>query len=112
MSASNSTGREFVKRSQGSRRSVSGGKLENVRLLKIDARVAFERLFLPQTIDHIHCLFPCPWPKKGHVKHRLFSNVFLKLINSRLKQKGQVKIVTDFCLTGEWVRGEIEGSGV
>lgn len=87
------------------------GKLENVRLLKIDARVAFERLFLPQTVDHIHCLFPCPWPKKGHVKHRLFSNAFLKLMNSRLKQKGQVKIVTDFLPYREWILGEIEGSG-
>ena len=87
------------------------GKLENVRLLKIDARAAFERLFLPQTIDHIHCLFPCPWPKKGHVKHRLFSNAFLRLMNSRLKQKGRVKIVTDFLPYREWVLGEIEGSG-
>ena len=87
------------------------GKLENVRLLKIDARVAFERLFLPQTIDHIPLPFPCPWPKKGHVKHRLFSNAFLKLMNSRLKQKGRVKIVTDFLPYREWVLGEIDGSG-
>ncbi len=87
------------------------GGLENIRLLKIDARVAFERMFFPQTIDHIHCLFPCPWPKKGHVKHRLFSNTFLKLMNSRLKPKGQVKIVTDFLPYRDWVWGEIEGSG-
>ena len=87
------------------------GKLANVRLLKIDARVAFERLFLPQSIDHIQCLFPCPWPKKGHVKHRLFSNAFLKLINSRLKQKAQVKIVTDFLPYREWILDEIAGSG-
>ncbi len=87
------------------------GGLKNVRLLKIDARVAFERLFLPQSIDHIHCLFPCPWPKKGHIKHRLFSNTFLKLVNSRLKQGGRVKIVTDFLPYREWIRGEMAGSG-
>ena len=87
------------------------GGLKNVRLLKIDARVAFERLFLPQSIDHVHCLFPCPWPKKGHLKHRLFSNAFLKLMNSRLKREGQVRIVTDFLPYREWILGEMEGSG-
>jgi len=85
--------------------------LKNIRLLKIDARVAFERLFLPETIDGIYCLFPCPWPKKGHIKHRLFSNAFLQLLNSRLKRKGKVKIVTDFLPYREWILGEIEGSG-
>ncbi|HBO96580.1 MAG TPA: hypothetical protein DE315_08825 [Candidatus Omnitrophica bacterium] len=87
------------------------GRLRNIRLLKIDARVAFERLFLPRSIDHVHCLFPCPWPKKGHIKHRLFSNAFLKLVNSRLKQRGRVKIVTDFLPYREWIWGEMEGSG-
>ncbi len=87
------------------------GGLKNIRLLKIDARVALERLFLPQSIDRVHCLFPCPWPKKGHVKHRLFSNAFLKLMNSRLKREGQVKIVTDFLPYREWILGEMEGSG-
>ncbi len=87
------------------------GGLENIHLLRIDARVAFERLFLPQTVDRICCLFPCPWPKKGHIKHRLFSNAFLRLVNSRLKRKGQVKIVTDFLPYCEWISGEIDGSG-
>lgn len=85
--------------------------LKNIRLLKIDVRVAFERLFFPQTIDCIRCLFPCPWPKKGHAKHRLFSNAFLKLMNSRLKRDGEVKIVTDFLPYREWILGEMEGSG-
>lgn len=87
------------------------GVLKNVRLVKIDARVALERLFLPGSIDYVHCLFPCPWPKDGHVKHRLFSSVFLKLLNSRLKPKGQVKIVTDSLLYKEWILEQLEGTG-
>lgn len=83
----------------------------NIRLLKIDARTAFERLFLPRTIDRVQCLFPCPWPKKGHIKHRLFSAAFLKLVNSRLKPDGQVNIVTDFLPYREWVLGQIEDAG-
>lgn len=77
--------------------------LKNIRILKIDAHVVFERLVAQKTIDFIYCLFPCPWPKKGHIKHRLFSNGFLRLLNSRLKKGGQIKIVTDFYPYREWI---------
>ncbi|MBI5149719.1 MAG: hypothetical protein HZA28_02990 [Candidatus Omnitrophica bacterium] len=85
--------------------------LRNIRVLKVDARVAFERLFVPETIDHVHCLFPCPWPKKGHVKHRLFSNTFLKLLNSRLKKGGGVTIVTDSAPYQAWIRQQLDATG-
>lgn len=75
----------------------------NVKILKIDARIAFERLFDQRSIDQIYCLFPCPWPKKSHVKHRLFSKEFLELLNSRLKEKGTLQIVTDFFPFHKWV---------
>lgn len=87
------------------------GLLENIRILRIDARIAFERLFLPQTIENIFCLFPCPWPKKGHVKHRLFSKEFLKLFNSRLKPGGRIKIVTDFAPYTAWIAGQLAETG-
>ncbi|MBI5415424.1 MAG: hypothetical protein HZA29_01275 [Candidatus Omnitrophica bacterium] len=87
------------------------GSLRNVRVLKIDARAAFERLFVPETVDHVHCLFPCPWPKKGHVKHRLFSNTFLKLLNSRLKRGGGVTIVTDSAPYQAWIRRQLDATG-
>ena len=85
--------------------------LHNIRILKIDARVVFERLFAPDSIDAIYCLFPCPWPKKGHVKHRLFTNEFLRLLNNRLKRGGSLKIVTDFYPYYEWVLGESVHTG-
>lgn len=85
--------------------------LQNIRILKVDARVVFERLFNVKTIDRIYCLFPCPWPKKGHVKHRLFSNNFLRLLNSRLKKGGELKIVTDFYPYYEWILGQVHRSG-
>lgn len=87
------------------------GDLENVRLLHMDAVVAFERLFREKTIDIIYSLFPCPWPKKGHVKNRLFSQKFLCLFNSRLKDSGRLKIVTDFKPYFDWILEEIEGTG-
>ena len=80
----------------------------NIRILKVDAWVVFERLFAPQSVDKVYCLFPCPWPKKGHVKHRLFTAGFLRLLNSRLKMGGGLMVVTDFYPYYEWVLGQID----
>jgi len=85
--------------------------LSNVKILKIDASIAFERLFLQKSIDNIYCLFPCPWPKKRHVKFRLFSSEFLCLLNSRLKDKGTVQIVTDFHPYFQWILERTENTG-
>ena len=85
--------------------------LPNLRFLHIDAWVAFERLFEPKSIHRLFALFPCPWPKKKHTKHRLFSRDFLKLINSRLVNQGEMKIVTDHEPFVEWVWREAEDTG-
>ncbi len=86
-------------------------KIKNIKILRMDARVAFERVFAGESIDHIYSLFPCPWPKKGHIKHRLFSQDFLQLLNSRLKQGQDVKIVTDFHPYFEWIQEHIQQTG-
>jgi len=85
-------------------------KIENIRILKVDARDAFHFLFKEKSIAKIYCLFPCPWPKKGHVKHRLFSSSFLSLINSRLVKGGEVQLVTDYYPFYEWVVEEIDST--
>jgi len=88
----------------------SNGFLKNIRIVKMDAEVVFCRLIKPKTIDNITCLFPCPWPKKKHVKFRLFSKRFLKLLNNRLKNNGSIKIVTDFVPYYDWILEEVQGA--
>jgi len=77
--------------------------IKNVRLLKLDVNVALERLFTQKCLDKIYALFPFPWPKKRHHRHRLFNKTFLKLVNSRLKTNGVLSIVTDFKPYYEWI---------
>ena len=89
----------------------SESHLNNIRILKVDARLAFERFFKAQSIDRILSLFPCPWPKAKHVKHRLFFQKFFRLLNNRLKSNGQIKIVTDHGLFFEWILEEVKGTG-
>lgn len=96
---------------QGTLRKIARLNLENVRVLHIDAWVAFERLFFPLTIHRVFCLFPCPWPKKRHIRHRLFSSECLQLINSRLLEGGELKIITDHSSYFEWILEQTSCSG-
>ena len=84
---------------------------DNISLVALDATVVFEWLIAPQTIDRIYCLFPCPWPKKKHIKHRLFSRNFINLLNNRLKPGGMVQLVTDDEAYFQWVREETQETG-
>jgi tRNA (guanine-N7-)-methyltransferase len=83
----------------------------NVRLMQVDARVALERLFFPQSLRCVYTLFPCPWPKERHAKHRLFSHPFLQLLNSRLVPEGSAQLVTDHQPYMAWVLDQVPGTG-
>jgi len=76
-------------------RRLSKLELNNVRVLQVDARLALERLFAPQSLSSFCALFPCPWPKHKHEHHRLFSSSFMQLLNSRLQPGASGLIVTD-----------------
>ncbi len=85
--------------------------LSNIRIVRLDAHLIFERFLAENSLDYVYCLFPCPWPKRGHIKYRLFSNNFLRLLNNRLKKNGEVKIVTDFYPYVEWISAESKNTG-
>lgn len=92
-------------------RKLARSQVHNVRLMQANAQVAFERLFPLSAIDQVCALFPCPWPKERHIKHRLFSHAFLALINSRLTCNGTLYIVTDHLDYRDWVKRQSEGTG-
>lgn len=92
-------------------RKIAQAGVNNVRLIQADARVALERLFLPQSLFRVYSLFPCPWPKERHVRRRLFSHDFLKLLNSRLVEGGEVLVVTDHYPYLAWVVDQVPGTG-
>jgi tRNA (guanine-N7-)-methyltransferase len=92
-------------------RKIAQTNVANVRLIQADARLALERLFRPQSLAHVYALFPCPWPKQRHIKHRLFSQSFLQLLNSRLVDGGEVQIVTDHQPYVYWVLEQACGTG-
>jgi tRNA (guanine-N7-)-methyltransferase len=76
-------------------RKIALARLTNVRVLQADARVAIEWYFPERAIRRATALFPCPWPKERHFRHRLFSNGFLSVLNTRMVDQGKVLVVTD-----------------
>lgn len=92
-------------------RKIARAGLKNVCLIQVDARVALERLFRPGSLHRAYALFPCPWPKKRHTKHRLFSRPFLRLLNSRLAAEGEALVVTDHRPYLTWVLDQVPGTG-
>ena len=102
---------EWASVQRGLRR-IAQAQVANVRLLLVDARIAMERLFTPQTVHGMYALFPCPWPKERHSKHRLFTPTFLTLLNSRLVPDGEVQMVTDHAPYLHWVLTQVPDTGL
>lgn len=95
-------------------RKVAQAGLSNVRLILGEATPVLNFLFTPASVSRFYALFPCPWPKEKHVKHRLFNTRFLRLLHSRLDLQAfgaGVQIVTDFAPFRDWVLAQVPGSG-
>jgi len=92
-------------------RRIAKEGLKNVRLLMIDAHLAFQRLFRPRSLPRVIALFPPPWPKDRHVHRRLFSREFLRLVNSRLTAGGRVQVITDYRPYLDWLLEQVPGTG-
>ena len=92
-------------------RKIARANVGNVRLIQADARMALAWLFAPRSVHRVYSLFPCPWPKKRHAKHRLFSHAFLQLLNSRLTTDGEALIVTDHRPYLDWLLAQLPNTG-
>ena len=85
--------------------------LDNIRLLESCANNAFTCLFPACSLSRAYALFPDPWPKKRHIKHRLFSAQYLRLLNNRLTSGGEALIVTDSEEYCNWVLTQLPDTG-
>ncbi|NLE65311.1 MAG: hypothetical protein GX606_05300 [Elusimicrobia bacterium] len=90
---------------------IEAAGLRNVRLLFWDAVWGLQYLFSSGSLDAVHCLFPCPWPKKRHAKNRLFQPRVLSLVNDRLRMGGTLTVVTDEKAYAAWLMEQVPGTG-
>ncbi len=67
----------------------------NVRVIREDAMVVFERMMAPEALDGVHLFFPDPWPKKRHHKRRLVRPGFSAMVGRALRPGAYAYLTTD-----------------
>lgn len=92
-------------------RRCAAAQVSNVRILFGDVRPILKRAIAPRSLQRVYTLFPCPWPKERHHKHRLFSQSFLQLVNSRLVDEGEAYLLTDHEEYFGWVLTQLTDTG-
>ena len=91
----------------------------NVRILHHDVIDVINNQLADGSLDGVHIFFPDPWPKKRHMKRRLITPEFLRLIYPKLKIGAFIHVATDwvpyaefvmksFAQVSEYVGGEVE----
>jgi tRNA (guanine-N7-)-methyltransferase len=74
---------------------VEKRKLENIAVYRGDARRFVWEFLYRDMVEEFFILFPDPWPKKRHHKHRLITRHFIAMLQHRLIEGGRVSIATD-----------------
>jgi tRNA (guanine-N7-)-methyltransferase len=67
----------------------------NVRAVCCDLTGILDRLFAPASIDRFFVLFPDPWPKRRHAKHRFVQSSAVSRLVPLLASGGGVTLRTD-----------------
>ena len=75
----------------------------NVRILHHDVIDVINNQLADNSLDGVHIFFPDPWPKKRHVKRRLITPDFLRLIYPKLKTGGFIHVATDWVPYADFV---------
>lgn len=82
-------------RVRGTCRKAREAGLENARVLRLETTYAVGWLLPRGTASRVHLLFPDPWPKKKHARHRLFRADFLAEVRQLLAPGGEFLFKTD-----------------
>ncbi|EQC44656.1 tRNA (guanosine(46)-N7)-methyltransferase TrmB [Bacteriovorax sp. Seq25_V] len=95
------------KRSYALAKKLARHPYQNFRYLRAKGE-RIEFMFAENELDKLFYFFPDPWPKKRHMKKRLFQKNFLERAYKVLKPGGYFFIKTDHDGYGEWMKEIIE----
>ena len=76
-------------------RKVDAAGLDNVRVMRIEARHLIARYLDPWSLAAIYINCPDPWPKKRHRERRLVNADFLDVVRFALKPGGELFFASD-----------------
>ncbi len=67
----------------------------NVRLILIESGYFIRHMIPPGSVQTLHILFPDPWPKRKHERHRLLRAAFFRDAARILVPDGEIRLKTD-----------------
>jgi tRNA (guanine-N7-)-methyltransferase len=85
--------------------------LENVVVFKGDARRFVWEFLHEEMVREFILMFPDPWPKKRHHKHRIVQQAFIGMLRQRLEPGGIVSVITDHGDYRDHVMEEFDKAG-
>jgi len=74
---------------------IAQNRLQNVRLIRDDARFVLRELFVNESVTQVMMNFPDPWPKDKHKRRRLIDLGFVHTLGMILKKDGSFDLYTD-----------------
>jgi len=83
-------------------------RLHNIVIFKGDARRFLWEYLYENTTQEFIILFPDPWPKTRHHKHRLITAAFINMLRIRLVPDGLISIATDHAEYRDWIIDEFQ----
>jgi tRNA (guanine-N7-)-methyltransferase len=86
-------------------------QLQNLRVVRIDARPLVNLFLADGSVSAYHIYFPDPWPKARHSKHRLFSPYFAGNLARTLVPGAPLYIATDVRDYAEAIFSMVEAQG-
>jgi tRNA (guanine-N7-)-methyltransferase len=82
--------------------------MHNIVVFKGDARQFIWEYLYEETVSEFIIMFPDPWPKKRHHKHRLLQQKLLQMLHHRLTEGGRVSVATDHVLYRDYIAEEFD----
>lgn len=83
-------------RVERARKKRDRARLSNLHFLRSEARLFFEVLPAGARLAAVYVLFPDPWPKLRHHKHRIMQTDFLDILANRAVPDCRLYFRTDF----------------
>lgn len=76
-------------------RKIKNQSLINVAVFRGDAKIFLWEYIYTEMVSEFIILFPDPWPKKRHHKHRLLKKEVIEMLEERLIKGGTISVATD-----------------
>jgi len=75
---------------------VAKNSIKNIKIFNADVIEVLKTSIPDLSLDTVQIFFPDPWPKKRHHKRRLVQLSFIEVIYKKLKENGQLHLVSDW----------------